>query len=903
MSGFFSTSIRRKLNAAILVSVFVSTLVASSLATWRETERRFETKRSAISAISAALASTTSPGVVANDRRSVAQALNAISAIPEIKYAVVVDTEGRRIHEIGNGIVVGAASERLQSNKVLDAFSTIRLGTYLASSPIINGGVTVGTLSLIADVSELQSALWDSALGAIAAGLFAAAIGIAVSARLQTSIVGPVQSLSAATIAIRNTGDYSQSVTRSSADETGHLVDSFNAMMGEVRERDVALTHQRDRLADQVRERTCELAAAKDAADMANAAKSQFLAAMSHEIRTPMNGMLVMAELLANEDLGPRARRQCETIVKSGNMLLTLINDILDLSKIEAGHLELESIPLDPDTVVTDVVQLFSDRASKNGLEIACHVSPSVPKTVLGDPLRLTQVLSNLVNNALKFTDRGGVLIDVSASPMQIGGTVVLEFQVSDTGIGIADDKLATLFDAFTQTESSMTRRYGGTGIGLTICRQLVAAAGGEIGVSSKTGIGSRFVFTMPMQCVSPAEETGVPKYSTRPVFIQMPNGPSRSALTALSNDLGLAVTDDLNCDDACAILIDSTCSASSLPRQLLMAKTPIVTVHRTGQIKFTGESLDVSTVIAAPIGGLETRNVLMAALRGDRPALTQQEPTKMGRTDHNTAFSGLQVLAVDDNPVNREVLGEVLRRLGVQVTEAVNGVEAVHAVKARSFDLVFMDGSMPEMDGFEATRLIRHWEKSNGCAPLPIVGLTAHALGPLATRWKSAGMDAHITKPFTLASIREQLTNWTAVQHRGLTSQRDAPTNALRLKSLDATHLIDTEVLRSIEEIQEPGDDLVQRIIGLYIEHTPQLMDNIISAQNLGGREFAEAAHALKSMSRNIGATAVGDLCDAIETSARLDDAVDTALIARLAQLLSQSIVELNKRRALCAA
>ena len=276
---------------------------------------------------------------------------------------------------------------------------------------------------MIADVSSLRSALLGSLADALVAAALAALIGIAISRRLRSGIARPIVELTRVTEEISRSADYSRRVPGARGDEIGRLVDAFNGMLDEIAERDAALKRQRDRLADEVAERTRELALAKEAAERANTAKSEFLATMSHEIRTPMNGMLVMAELVAADAIAPKVRRHAEIIVKSGEVLLALINDILDLSKIEAGHLEFERTECDPALAVEDVLHLLDERASASGLELSCYVAPQVPASFVGDPGRLRQVLSNLVNNAIKFTETGGVLVSLETVAGQVAAS------------------------------------------------------------------------------------------------------------------------------------------------------------------------------------------------------------------------------------------------------------------------------------------------------------------------------------------------------------------------------------------------------------------------------------------------------------------------------------------------
>jgi signal transduction histidine kinase/DNA-binding NarL/FixJ family response regulator/HPt (histidine-containing phosphotransfer) domain-containing protein len=779
MAPHISGSIQRKIALVILAAVTITTILAAASSAYRETAQRFRTQRDSVIAMAATLAASIAPAVEQNDHNAIYSRLNAIRGMPGITFAIVVDANGRRLHEIGSGVILGDQAEKLLPNQDISVFTSLRLANYLVAAPIISGGQNVGQLTLVADLGGLRTALLESVLGALVSGLLAALIGILLAARLQSAISSPLLALVQATERIKASGEYTETVPRNSNDETGLLVDNFNAMMREIHSRDVALTRQRDSLAAQVRERTSELAAATQVAENANAAKSEFLATMSHEIRTPMNAMLAMTELLAMEQLNYQARRHCQVILRSGQVLLSLINDSLDLSKIEAGQLTLESIPFAPHVVAQDVTSLFSARAAAAGLSIKCEIAPDVPPCIMGDPLRLQQIISNLVNNALKFTKTGGVRIVLSALHPGDGPTS-LQFEVHDTGIGIPADRMAQLFEPFTQVDASTTRRYGGTGIGLTICMRLATAMGGAIKVISELDKGSMFALRLPV---------------------------------------------------------------------LVAEASMIVRVHSAPPLSLANSNMGLDQPETAALVKWRTRDTQNAGLRTAR------------------------VLAADDSPANLEVLTAALAKFGIAVTTVETGRAALEARTRQPFDLIFMDGSMPDLDGFEAARRIRAWEAELGQPSIPIVALTAHVLGQEHNQWREAGMSDCITKPFTLAQIEAALQRWIGDCKVVEPCDEDALTAipADAIEALSSIPILDRHVLQSIREIGsgEAGDQLLGRVVKLFIQQAPTLLNRLCEQRRNTPAEVGKAAHALKSMCRNIGARQMGDICDAIETAA----------------------------------
>lgn len=891
MLQFVTSSIRNQMTAVILVAVVSAVLISSVTAAWRQTARQFDARQNEIRGIAAAMATTIAEPVANGQRRQIVATLNAISRIPGVTHASARDMDKRLLFQHGTGIVVRRDATEPAVNGAIGPLSALYLDTFAVDTPIIFGGQTIGTLMLIADISSLRRALMDSLVTSLALGALAGIFGIVAAMFLQKMITDPIIALTRTMQEVRDTGNFAQIAERRRRDETGIMVDTFNDMLAQIRKRDADLLRHRDELEATIEERTRDLNRAKVAAEDANAAKSDFLATMSHEIRTPMNGMLVMAELLSASNLSPRLQRYADVIVQSGSGLLAVINDILDLSKIEAGKLELESIPVEPRRLVDDVLQLFSERAVSSDLEIAGYVAPDVPRQILADPVRLGQVLTNLVNNAMKFTKSGGVMVSIETvgEPNENDPRAALRFSVRDTGIGIPDDKIATIFEAFAQADQSTTREYGGTGIGLSICKRLVGAMDGTLAVESQMGVGSTFSFVVPFQSLELSEAvpatTGVATIETdtiKPVMaaIDLAPGITRDALVAALRDWHITVLPHADARSAAADVqfcdIDTIGPISHedgvMPPR---SNVPIVAIGRFGDTR--GDVLlekgYVERVIDRPLSVKELADLLQMTARDPGSLWRFAEVARTDAPTHIASFAGIRVLAADDSAVNREVLAAVLKRLDVELTSVADGVAAVEAVKKASFDLVFMDGSMPLLDGFAATRQIRAWEADKQLAPIPIVALTAHVVGQKGVEWREAGMTDFVSKPFTLTSIEACLNRWLGeqVEHRPCLLPVEA--DAAEAGPV-GTPLMDPAVLDTIRSIQSAGDNLVARVVGLYIEHAPVALERLVAyGASANPKDIADAAHALKSLSRNVGALRVGDIAGEIESRAMNQD------------------------------
>ncbi|WP_342120074.1 response regulator, partial [Pseudoduganella sp. OTU4001] len=696
------------------------------------------------------------------------QTLAALASVPEVVQATVSHPGGKVFVRFEAAPGAGAAGAML-----------------LARAPVRQKDSVIGQVELRGSLRFVEQAMLDAMLTAGIHGL-AGLLGVALLAWFTGGrLSAPLLRLSRLANEVGQHGDYSlRADPGREQDEAAQLAQRFNEMLAQIEARDAELARHRGHLEQEIARRTADLVRARDAAEAASRAKSEFLAMMSHEIRTPLNGVLGMTDLLGNTELDERQRRFVRIVRRSGDDLLAILNDLLDFSKIEAGRFELDDAAFNLTVLMENVAERFAPVAHGKGLELSC-ATPTRAQMLRGDSKRLGQVLTNLLANAIKFTERGQVVLRAETEELA-GERARIHFSVTDTGIGIAADKLPILFEAFTQADSSTTRRFGGTGLGLAISQRLVGLMGGLITVQSEEGAGSTFAFTLDLPRAAVPDEHDamlqpmrvlvvddnvvnleilaeqLHSWGCRVVQVQDVQA-ARQALARSVQPFELVITDMMMPDEDGASLV------SYMQQQPQLAATPVIMLSSAGMQWHGSGEANAPQVLTKPVRQSELYNALCQALRktpgGSGPVRRRARRLRLAGT----------VLLAEDNLANQEVALAMLHNLGVSVEVAANGMDVIALLERQQFDLILMDCQMPVMDGFQATAAIRAREGSQ--RHIPIVALTANAVAGDRQRCLAVGMDEYLSKPFTQDQLGDMLRRWLApAAPRGL-----APANPPR--------------------------------------------------------------------------------------------------------------------------
>lgn len=877
-------------------------------------------------AIALQLAPASEYGVFSGNTHTLQRIANEALSEPEVRSVSIFNKDGRLLahsgHEHQTPTNILSVSEQSHGITMADTGSSL-----LFTVPVTIRDVITEDFAYV-DMNFEQVDNHDNVLGWVSIELgrmtttirqyqvlFACSvivlIGLGISGifafRMGRDVTRPILQMATAVEKIKN-GFFDTRVYTHARGELRHLEAGINTMAASLKAAHEEMQQSVEQATADLRQtletieiQNIELEMARKEAETASRVKSEFLANMSHEIRTPLNGVIGFINLLMKTKTDPRQSDYLSTIHKSAINLLAIINDILDFSKIEAGKLILDQVPMDIRECVEDALVLMAANAHEKELELVPMIYSDVPERIVGDHLRLKQIMTNLVNNAIKFTENGHVVVRIMLEK-DMGNEVLVCVSITDSGIGLSIEEQKSLFQAFTQADSTTTRRFGGTGLGLVISKRLVQQMGGEIGVESEAGKGSTFWFTFMAKKVNEATpKVYNPCLKGKRVLFYEAHPTTRLSLNHQLSSWGMFVTEiedptviqdtlrKAKQDDSpfdimiigCALdpksnfIKEITKTANEAQCKVaVLANTTIQSVYEELQ------TYGVKLCLAKPVRRKKMHDELVNLILGQNDGFLEIEQTQNAQSAHSTLSESIKILAVDDNPYNLKLVAALLENLGIQIDCANNGMDALKILEAKNYDLILMDIQMPKMDGIETTKQIRSKESPD--QHIPIVALTAHALAQEREAVLAAGMDDYLTKPIDENELERVIHQWTTKRMQSLIKKHDTKVMTTSQSPLDWKHCV---------KLAANNETLAKEMLNGLMQSLPSSQAAITAAyQAENFKQMREDVHRLH------GACCYSGVPYLKAAVSKLETAIAKNEIEQVANLYNQMLLEIER-------